>query len=442
MKHALLSVCLLLVHSLSVSVSSGGFSSVPANGSFSCLELQKWAKTEKHYSNDRKTSLFALMTPEECLKQPVIRVQSVKYSQYNSNEKYFSSAKDKCAEHDENAVVFLSNFSINHNFSHFLHALLRLFCALVDARYITYDEKTDSFVKSNYIIWIDENFKLSSRGFEWLSMMGPVRKLGSLKRGTCVSANSVVYGSGCVHLLPPEKWYGYPGCRANKVLPSFAAFVRAHHKISNIAPVVRVDNRGVVDTNKLSLAFSVRKVGDLTGKRSISNLAQLQTVLDKSMRVSHQLNNISFEDLDVPSVVHQMSRVHVFVSVHGAGITNTFFMLPGTAVVEILPFPLCNCRSPDYFYGMAGYYQGSSMALGLKHYTYCVPAFHTKWHEKPKDASPNVKCNWRHLHAVEEVRIDETNFASLIRSIERELIADGAVEITTPIISLNPHVNG
>ena len=160
---------------------------------------------------------FALMTPEECLKQPVIRVQSVKYSQYNPNEKYFSSAKDKCAEHDENAVVFLSNFSINHNFSHFLHALLRLFCALVDARYITYDEKTDSFVKSNYIIWIDENFKLSSRGFEWLSMMGPVRKLGSLKRGTCVSANSVVYGSGCVHLLPPEKWYGYPGCRANKV---------------------------------------------------------------------------------------------------------------------------------------------------------------------------------------------------------------------------------
>jgi hypothetical protein len=152
-------------------------------------------------------------------------------------------------------------------------------------------------------------------------------------------------------------------------------------------------------------------------------------------------------------VLDSMARVHIFISVHGAGMTNTFFMSPGTAVVEILPFPLCSCRSPDYFYGIAGYYQGSSLALGLKHYVYCVDSYHTKFQSKPGSQSghheagenSNIaqsKCNWKHLHSVQEVELDEGQFSSLLRSVERNLVASGMVQLTAPVINLNPHANG
>jgi hypothetical protein len=61
----------------------------------------------------------------------------------------------------------------------------------------------------------------------------------------------------------------------------------------------------------------------------------------------------------------------------GAGMTNTFFMHPNSAIVEIIPHPLCTCRSRDYFYGISGYYHGSSIAQGIRHYVYCVPAYNT-----------------------------------------------------------------
>lgn len=156
-------------------------------------------------------------------------------------------------------------------------------------------------------------------------------------------------------------------------------------------------------------------------------------------------------------VLDSMARVHIFISVHGAGMTNTFFMSPGTAVVEILPFPLCSCRSPDYFYGIAGYYQGSSLALGLKHYVYCVDSYRTKFQSKPGSPSGHhgsaesgsnsiniaqTKCNWKHLHSVQEVELDEGHFAALLRSVERDLVAAGMVELTGPVINMNPHANG
>lgn len=82
------------------------------------------------------------------------------------------------------------------------------------------------------------------------------------------------------------------------------------------------------------------------------------------------------------------------------------------------------------------------MALGLKHHVYCVPSHQTKWHVKPKDVSSTSKCNWRHLHAVHDVTIDAPQFGALLRGIERELVASGVVELTNPVINLNPNANG
>jgi hypothetical protein len=137
-----------------------------------------------------------------------------------------------------------------------------------------------------------------------------------------------------------------------------------------------------------------------------------------------------------------MAGVHIFVSVHGAGMTNMFFMNPGSAVVEIIPYPLCNCRSPDYFYGTGGYYHGSAVAQGIKHYHYCVPPEDMKWHQKPADAIPGGKCSWKHLHAVESVHIDPTRFGSLMRNVERDLVIDGTIVLTKPIINVGAHANG
>lgn len=172
------------------------------------------------------------------------------------------------------------------------------------------------------------------------------------------------------------------------------------------------------------------------------------------------IRNISFEDLSPSQVISSLSNIHIFISLHGAGMTNTFFMSPGSVVVEILPFPLCSCRSPDYFYGYGGYYQGSSLALGLKHYIYCVDSYHTKFYTKPSNNPQNGqlqqqqhdegggnsiaqgKCSWKFLHAVEEVTLDEGQFSSFMRGIERDLIASGMVILNNPIISMNPHANG
>ncbi len=60
-------------------------------------------------------------------------------------------------------------------------------------------------------------------------------------------------------------------------------------------------------------------------------------------------------------------------------------MNPGSAVVEIIPYPLCNCKSPDYFYGVGGYYHGSAIASNIKHYPYCVDDKDVKWHKRPTD---------------------------------------------------------
>ena len=122
--------------------------------------------------------------------------------------------------------------------------------------------------------------------------------------------------------------------------------------------------------------------------------------------------------------------------------TNMFFMNPGSAVVEIIPYPLCNCKSPDYFYGVGGYYHGSSVAQNIRHYPYCVEAKDVTWHKKPDDIHEGSRCSWRHLHLVESVRLDTTRFVSLMRSVERDLIQAGTVILTQPIIRMSPHANG
>jgi hypothetical protein len=474
------------------------FSSIADEGTYSCQELQRWVKTEKHYSNDRKNSLFQLMTESTCASSQAIQLSEVSYSQPSKNKdhKFFTQKeRTKCAVKDAIAVIFLSNFSINHNFSHFLHGLLRLFCSLIDSRLLQWNSTSQQFVSSaEFVVWLDENFKLAGNLLEWLQPFGRHRELKDLPRGGCATAETLVYGSGCVKLLPPEKWFGYPGCRADHILPAFASFMKASYGILQRLPVVQMGSTphsktlteltDSIPSGHLNIAFGIRRVGSLTGTRSISNLAsvrplppplplpfpsravaliepQVQTHLSRSLRLKHQLFNISFEEMSPRQVLDSMSRVHIFISVHGAGLTNTFFMSPGTAVVEILPFPLCSCRSPDYFYGVGGYYQGSSLALGLRHYVHCVDSYRTKFQSKPSsgvggggadgDTPPlsqnqnNIaqsKCNWKHLHSVREVDLDEGQFVSLLRAIERDLIASGMVELSSPVININPHANG
>ncbi len=115
----------------------------------------------------------------------------------------------KCTEHDEYAVAYLSNFSINNNFSHFLHSLLRLFCALIDARFIEWDPSSQLFIhRVKYSIWLDEYFRLTKEKQGWLRSFYPAGKatfrlLSTVQSGQCVSSSKLLYGSGCVRLLPP-----------------------------------------------------------------------------------------------------------------------------------------------------------------------------------------------------------------------------------------------
>lgn len=425
------------------------------HGNYTCDELTRWLGTEKHYSNDKKKVLFSLMQAKECAKQPVVLLKDITYGWPKGEKKrtFFLNPTDSkgalrtqnCAQHDDYAVAYLSNFSINRNFSHFLHGLLRLFCALTDAGIIVWSPEKNKFIQTRkYSIWLDEYFKINAEKLKWLEPFGGVlRPLANVTSGGCVSSSNLLYGSGCVRLLPPEKWFGYPGCRAGEILPAFGQFMRQMHLAASASDLQLLDERqsSRVDPG-LRVAFAVRDVGVETGMRAISNLEQVQNVIRSNQHVRSSMENVTFEHLDVPSTIRYMASVHIFVSVHGAGMTNMFFMNPGSAVVEIIPFPLCNCRSPDYFYGVGGYYHGSAVAQGIKHYPYCVPAEHVKWHKRPIDAKEGTKCSWKHLHAVESVYIDPTLFASLLRSVERDLVVAGTILLTEPIINSAPHANG
>ena len=195
---------------------------------------------------------------------------------------------------------------------------------------------------------------------------------------------------------------------------------------------------------KLRVAFAVRDVGALTGVRAISNIQEIQGLLLKTQRIKADIENITFEHLDVPSTVRYMAGVHIFISVHGAGMTNTFFMNSGSAIVEIIPWPLCNCRTPDFFYGVGGYYHGSAVAQKIRHYHYCVPRHDQVWHSDKniKDLKPGMKCSWKHLHAVQSMYIEPTHFVTLMRSVERDMVAAGTVVLTKPIINMSPNANG
>jgi hypothetical protein len=210
---------------------------------------------------------------------------------------------------------------------------------------------------------------------------------------------------------------------------------------------------------KLRTAFAVREVGFTTGRRVISNLNFIQEQVAKTLGNRISVENVTFEHLDVPSTVRYMAGVHTFVSVHGAGMTNSFFMSPGAAVLEIIPFPLCTCRSTDYFYGLAGYYQGMSLAAGLRHYMYCVPPSHQMWYSKtpsgqkeevavsrsiPPGISAGGKCSWKHLHSVDSIELNALKFTSLLRLIERDFVSSDIFRLSdgVNIINLNPHANG
>lgn len=480
---------------------------VAETGNYTCDELIRWLGTEKHYSNEKKQVIFGLVKEADCTKKPSLYAEAVKFGAAQGKRSFFvddisklragrlsSASSDatvgsgkrkgrgksqssdasvvaaalkekKCSQQDDFVVAYLSNYSINNNFSHFLHGLLRLFCALLDARVLVWQEQpVQRFVQTrNYTIWLDEYFKLSPEKEQWLrSFGGQLRSLKSFPPpGDCVSSNTLLYGSGCVRLLPPEKWFGYPGCRAGSILTAFGTYMRQRHLavtadslrfIDNLeTPLTQRSSNIHSNTNDLAgsglrIAFAVRDISTTkTGLRHISNLAQVQTLLTHTQHITSSMENVTFEHLDIPSTIRYMAATHIFVSVHGAGMTNMFFMNPGAAVVEIIPYPLCQCKSPDYFYGIGGYYHGSAVAQGLKHYTYCVPASEVTWHKIPNDLANDQKpgkCSWKHLHAVESVHVDPAKFVSLMRKVERDLVVSGTVVLTKPIININPHVNG
>lgn len=457
------------------------FRNIAETGNFTCDELVRWLGTEKHYSNDKKNILFGLLALNHpnCEGYPYLRLEDISYGIFNGKRTFFyNSPKSidnknnnknkeksalttykKCLIEDDVVVVFLSNFSINNNFSHFLHGLLRLFCSLIDSKIFIWDHDKQTFIKTrNYTIWLDENLKLNKEKMIWFeSFDANLRPLSQLNTNnnknnnnkgsndnSCVSSRVLIYGSGCVRLLPPEKWFGYPGCRAGEILPAFGTYMRQLYKASNSDSLKFIDNIDSKDTSAtgLRVAFAVRDASTLTGKRQVSNLEQVQALLLKTQHVRSSMENVTFEHLDIPSTIRYMSNVHILVSVHGAGMTNMFFMNPGSAVVEIIPFPLCSCKSPDYFYGVGGYYHGISVAQRIKHYHYCVPAKEVKWHKVPDDLRTGGKCSWRHLHAVDSVYVDPARFVSLMRNVERDLVVAGTIVLTRPIIAVSPHANG
>lgn len=273
----------------------------------------------------------------------------------------------------------------------------------------------------------------------------------------------------CVSLCLSIHTSLFPVIGAIQVAQAFGFFMRSFFGASGSDELVVYPD--TEKAAKVRISFAVRDAGTLTGRRVISNLAAVQNELRKASKSRILVENMTFEYLDVPSTVQFMSKLHIFVSVHGAGMTNIFFMSPGAAVVEVIPFPLCTCRSPDYFYGHAGYYHGMALAMGLRYYAYCVPKHDQVWfidkqrvsyqgpHRNapaelrgnmqnrkyvPQLMSASSKCSWRQLHAVDSVELNALKFCAMTKVIERDFVSTGLFRLGNgaTIITLNPHANG
>lgn len=183
---------------------SVSFNRIADNRNYSCDEIIRWLGTEKHYSNDKKNVLFGLVAQSGLgCQQPYIVLKDISFGSSKNMRTFFHNPRDKagqtekeCTADDKLAVVLLSNFSINNNFSHFLHALLRLFCALLDAHIIEWNTALEVFeVKQKYTLWLDEYFKLNPEKNQWLrSFGGEVRSLRDLGK-LCISCPICVYFS-------------------------------------------------------------------------------------------------------------------------------------------------------------------------------------------------------------------------------------------------------
>lgn len=269
------------------------------NGNYTRDEIKYWFGTEKHYSSTKKEHLFKILDKHtNCsqLSMPLF-LSDIVYSNSKGNGILQSEKYQLCKSVDAMVVIFLSNYSINNNYSHFLHALLRLFCSLIDSGLVIWNQKTNTFrTDIPYTIWLDQYFKLTDNKKLWVESLGydghtktntKLRKLGSeVSQGECRKAKKLVYGSGCVRLLPPEKWYGFPGCRAFEILPAFGTYFRQLYNISQRKNIIYINNSYTVKgqynqwsniynqdsndfniKNKLAVSFAIRSVSHITGSK-------------------------------------------------------------------------------------------------------------------------------------------------------------------------------
>jgi len=95
----------------------------------------------------------------------------------------------------------------------------------------------------------------------------------------------------------------------------------------------------VYNRQEITIAFLIRRKS-----RYIVNSDEV--VLALKNRFGREVRQIAFEGLDFSEQVDAMSDVELFVTPHGAGVTNIVFMPPGSALIEI--FPLYH-RPHNYF---------------------------------------------------------------------------------------------
>jgi hypothetical protein len=84
------------------------------------------------------------------------------------------------------------------------------------------------------------------------------------------------------------------------------------------------------NTNEITIAFLIRRKS-----RYIVNSDKIIKALEDRFGV--KVRQISFEGLSFREQVAAMSDVRLFVTPHGAGVTNIVFMPPRSALIEIFP---------------------------------------------------------------------------------------------------------
>ncbi|KAG8458236.1 hypothetical protein KFE25_001528 [Diacronema lutheri] len=279
----------------------------------------------------------------------------------------------------EYALLWLMSERVTANYGHFINGLLNSFAAARDAGFIRepaagsahgwrIDPAATFVLNPLGSLMLARRFdEIATLVFGPLARMQRPTRLASKRTARCTRLPTTVYGAGAAGMGNIWDYFADAGVRvrtraqphfaarrwrAREVVPAFQRYVRAQLGVPTLVPrppPLLADGR----VRKLILVEQRRIDGEKRGlaERHIVNLNELlrlgAELGAQSRAFAIEARPVEFGALPFKDTVRLLADADAIVGVEGSGLTNVLFLRPGSALVNIKPFPQCDSDAYD-----------------------------------------------------------------------------------------------